>query len=1258
MAMIDSGCAPNLINDKIVGRFRKCETTPLRPCQVGLVGAGGAQIAIAGSISVVVQIDGFCLDIDCIVCMDLEEDAILGFGFLEVIQATLDARQLKLITPQLTMTLVKSNQHLSAALAVTRTGQTIPANTSAVLDVRLSDTSSFTGVATVVLKCVHEGLRCTSSIKSMEFSRPQVEVLNDTDSDVKLKQGDAVAEVLPVIGVKAILSKQKDRPDPWNAERVKEIMKNISIGDDDSDHSWVTKFRDVTIKYIDVFCLNEEDMVETPHFSFDIKLLSDIPISVRPFPQPIHLREQINTEIDRLLARNIIEPSTSLWNSRVFFVKKPNKQELRTIVDYRRLNSVIESVPCIVPVIREAVTFWHGCTFFIVADLTSSFYQLGINESSRCVTAWEVVGKGKFQWKKVPLGLSQSPGNLMQVMLKVIDGLQPYVLVYIDDLIIAASDEGHLLQLWEEILRRLQKFRLSLRPDKTRLLKKRIFALGHYISAANGLEPNRSKIASLLDMAYPKSLKQAKSFLGAVNYFEMFISSVQNTARGLINDTKVKTRSAFKLSEEGKRSFDNLKIALAEATNLGFPDPGGVMILQVDSSAHCYASALIQIRDGKPMPLGFNSKLIPAHELKLHINIKEFISLHYAVVKRWSQYLKATPFIIETDNMTILGRNFLRNNDSAKMQRMLADLSLFSFTMRHIQSSKNFIADSLTRFDTIEGSAPMTWPPAASTTDNCQTAITEHKDGIPSTKEEGHMAATNATADSEVTSIHAAMVADDDDDDQEDEGDDDQEDDGADDQEDDGADDQEDDGADDQEGDGADDQESDGADDQEGDGADDQEGEGADDKPDNDADDQEDDGADDKPDDGTDDKPDDDDQPDRDNDGLGTENACNKREAGPTIRMETICTVSATQQPDSGSRVTSNPHLTSHATSAEIAKMQDEDYTLSYVKERVREGMTADARDRTMSSDQWYHLKAHGMYSIDQTGCLLREYIENFTGISRLLIVVPDALQAPLVKEAHDGATSGHFGVERTLSLLRKAYYFKEMRKQVRLYIATCAACVRVEHEYAKKPRAPLQPFAAKAVGSDISIDCAGPFSRTSAGNFRYYVLICCSFSGFCQARALRSLSASAVVDILIQQWYPLMGLSETILSDNGSEFRAKIVDELCKVLGIKHKFTSIYSPRTNGRTERMNSSLKRAIKKIVMGSPRDWHKYLNMCCLAYNTSTSSKTHMTPFFTVTGREARLPIQCIRGVVFTEPYETKADVTMTTTFTIKSGKSGK
>ena len=84
--------------------------------------------------------------------------------------------------------------------------------------------------------------------------------------------------------------------------------------------------------YADVFSSTPGEAQVEP---FSIKLEQDaLPSSRPPYQVPIHLREEVSLEIDKLLQSNIIEPSKSVeWCAPIVPVRKPDKS-IRLCVDY------------------------------------------------------------------------------------------------------------------------------------------------------------------------------------------------------------------------------------------------------------------------------------------------------------------------------------------------------------------------------------------------------------------------------------------------------------------------------------------------------------------------------------------------------------------------------------------------------------------------------------------------------------------------------------------------------------------------------------------------------------------------------------------------------------------------------------------------------------------------------------------------------------------------------------------------------------
>ena len=111
--------------------------------------------------------------------------------------------------------------------------------------------------------------------------------------------------------------------------------------------------------------------------------------------------------------------------------------------------------------------------------------------------------KGLFNYQRLPFGVSLAPGIFQRTMETVLAGI-PRVPVYLDDILITGvSQEEHVSDL-KEVLLRLQQAELRLRKDKCKFMVSFVKYLGHIIDA-NGLHPAPDKLKAVKNAPTPQS---------------------------------------------------------------------------------------------------------------------------------------------------------------------------------------------------------------------------------------------------------------------------------------------------------------------------------------------------------------------------------------------------------------------------------------------------------------------------------------------------------------------------------------------------------------------------------------------------------------------------------------------------------------------------------------------------------------------------------------------------------------------------------
>ena len=108
--------------------------------------------------------------------------------------------------------------------------------------------------------------------------------------------------------------------------------------------------------------------------------------------------------------------------------------------------------------------------------------------------------------------------------------------------------------------------------------------------------------------------------------------------------------------------------------------------------------------------------------------------------------------------------------------------------------------------------------------------------------------------------------------------------------------------------------------------------------------------------------------------------------------------------------------------------------------------------------------------------------------------------------------------------------------------------------------------------------------------------------------------SANTTVATLINQYLPVHMCPRYILSDNGTEFKNSLMDQVLQQLGIDRIFSAPYHPQSNGKLEIFHKYLKPTLKKLCKKDPANWDKYLNQLLTSYRIMPNLATGRITIF--------------------------------------------
>ena len=127
-----------------------------------------------------------------------------------------------------------------------------------------------------------------------------------------------------------------------------------------------------------------------------------------------------------------------------------------------------------------------------------------------------------------------------------------------------------------------------------------------------------------------------------------------------------------------------------------------------------------------------------------------------------------------------------------------------------------------------------------------------------------------------------------------------------------------------------------------------------------------------------------------------------------------------------------------------------------------------------------------------------------------------------------------------------------------------------------------------------------------SSGGYENILTALDVFSRYLFAYPLIDVSASSTAKVLIDIMTIHAYLPTTLISDNGTAFTSRLVEEVANILGIQIKCATTKHPQTIGKLERTHASLKGNLKMASGEYRRQWHKYLPLAVINYNTTYHS----------------------------------------------------
>lgn len=428
------------------------------------------------------------------------------------------------------------------------------------------------------------------------------------------------------------------------------------------------------------------------------------PIKQRYYPVSLAMQRIMNEELDQMLALGVVEKSRSPWSSPVLLVPKKDKT-YRFCIDYRRLNAVTAKDAYPIPYVSNILDRLRDAQFLSSLDIKSAYWQIPVAEESRPYTAFTVPNRGLFQFRRLPFGLSNSPATWQRFIDHVLGPeLEPYVFVYLDDIIIVTPTYEEHLRVLSEVISRIHNSGLTLNREKCQFCREELKYLGYVING-QGLLVDPEKIRAILEIPNPKSVTEVRRLVGMCSWYRRFVPNFATVIAPLTN--LLRKNQNFLWTPECTDAWNILKTHLTTAPILTCPNFEYEFCIQADASSFGLGALLTQHIEGKEHVICYLSRSLSRQERNYSTVEKECLAVLWAIEKL-RPYVEGSHFTVITDHYSLL---WLRKLDSpsGRLARWSVRLQQYDFDIIHRKGKLHVCPDALSRsvpqIDSIQISA-------------------------------------------------------------------------------------------------------------------------------------------------------------------------------------------------------------------------------------------------------------------------------------------------------------------------------------------------------------------------------------------------------------------------------------------------------------------------------------------------------------------------------------------------------------------------
>ena len=257
------------------------------------------------------------------------------------------------------------------------------------------------------------------------------------------------------------------------------------------------------------------------------------------------------------------------------------------------------------------------------------------------------------------------------------------------------------------------------------------------------------------------------------------------------------------------------------------------------------------------------------------------------------------------------------------------------------------------------------------------------------------------------------------------------------------------------------------------------------------------------------------------------------------------------------------------------AKIQNEDYSEEILQQDIRYKHYLNNSDRIVLKDE----------------IVARQYYDETGQVKYHQILLPKHLLKELLQAIH-GTAHCHPGISKMLQEIRQKYYCPGIAKYVKKWVDGCETCAKDKRVPNKVITLELLNLPEWDLGPEDAMQIDLLPNLPTSGGYQTVMTAIDVFSRYLFAYPLIEATATNVAKMIIDIMTKHSYLPTTLITDKGSSFTSKILEEITEILRITIKCATTKHPQTIGKLERTHASLKTNLKMASGEYRRQWHKY------------------------------------------------------------------